>query len=170
MDSKEKQKLVTKARKLGADRFRKYRGCAQTTLFAVADTLDMNISEDVFKAVAPLSSFTGGCGAMCGSAVAFGLRYGKDLETYLEDPDLGVVRTLIYGIQSKLENKYSGFLCREICTHLYGRSYDFRKQEDVEAFNSRHDEVYSKCGEMVADVSGWIVEAILNQEHPELTP
>ena len=170
MDSKEKEKLIKKARKLGANRFRKYRGCAQTTLYAVADTLDMNISEDVFKAVAPLSSFTGGCGAMCGAAVAFGLRYGKDLESYLEDPGFGVIRTLIYGVQNKLEEKYSGFLCREIQTHLFGRSFDGRRPEDSEAMRSRYDEIYTKCGEMVEDVSGWVVEAILNEEYPELVP
>ena len=168
MDSKEKEKLINKARKLGASRFKQYTGCAQTTLYAVADTLDMKISEDVFKAVAPLSSFTGGCGAMCGAAVAFGLRYGKDLEDYLENPDIGTVYTLTHSIQSKLEDKYSGFLCREIQTHLYDRSFDGRKPEDNEAFMSRYDEIYSKCGEMIADVSGWVVESILNEEYPEL--
>jgi hypothetical protein len=169
MDSKEKEKLVNKARKLGASRFKQYTGCAQTTLYAVADTLDMKISEDVFKAVAPLSGFTGGCGAICGAGVVFGLRYGKNLEDYLENPDIGTVYSLIFGIQNKLEDKYSGFLCREIQTHLYGRSFDGRRPEDDEAFMSRYDEIYSKCGEMVADVSGWVVEAILNEEYPELT-
>ena len=167
MDSKEKEKLINKARELGASRFRQYTGCAQTTLYAVADTLDMSISEEVFKAVAPLSSFTGGCGAICGAAVAFGLRYGKNLEDYLENPDIGKVYNLVYGIQTKLEDKYSGFLCREIQTHLYGRSFDNRNPENLEAFMERYDEIYSECGKMLADVSGWVVESILNEEHPE---
>ena len=166
MDGIEKTELINKARELGTKRFKQYSGCAQTTLFAVADTLDMKISDDVFKAVAPLSSFTGGCGAMCGAAVAFGLRYGKDLESYLKEPDLGRVKTLTYGIQTKLEDKYSGFLCREIQNHLYGRSFDARRTEDAEAFMARYDEIYNKCGDMIADVSGWVVEAILNEEHP----
>jgi hypothetical protein len=126
----------------------------------------MKISEDVFKAVAPLSSFTGGCGAICGAAVAFGLRYGKSFEDYLENPDIGNVYSLVYGIQNKLEDKYSGFLCREIQTHLFGRSFDNRKPENMEAFMARYDEIYSKCGEMLADVSGWVVESILNIEYP----
>ena len=33
---------------------------------------------------------------------------------------------------------------------------------------ARYDEIYSKCGDMLADVSGWVVEAILDHEHPEL--
>jgi hypothetical protein len=167
MDSKEKEKLINKARERGASRFKLYHGCAQTTLYAIADTLEMKISEDVFKAVAPLSGATGGCGAMCGAAVIFGLRYGKDLETYLADPGLGIAKTHIYDIQTKLEEKYSGFLCREIQTHLYGICFDGRKPEDNEAFMSRYDEIYSKCGDMIAEVSGWVVEAVLNQEHPE---
>lgn len=168
MNSTEKDRLIEKARKLGSDYFRKYRGCAQTTLYAVADTLKMEISDDVFKAVAPLSGFTGGCGAMCGAAVIFGLRYGKDREAYLANPDLGIAKTHIFDIQSKLEEKYSGFLCREIQSQLYGRSFDLRKPEDMKAFGSRIDEIYTKCGEMIGDVAGWIVEAILEQEHPEI--
>ena len=167
MDSKEKEKLINKARNLGSSRFKQYTGCAQTTLYAVADTLDMKISEDVFKAVAPLSVFTGGCGAICGAAAAFGLKFGKTFEDYLESPDIGNVYSLVYSIRNKLEDKYSGFLCREIQTHLYGRSFDGRKPEDNEAFMARYDEIYSKCGEMLADVSGWVVESILNVEHPE---
>ncbi len=27
-----------------------------------------------------------------------------------------------------------------------------------------------KCGEKIADVSGWVVESILNEEHPETAP
>ena len=50
MDSKEKDKLINKARKLGAERFKKYTGCAQTKLYAIADTLDIPVLEDVFKA------------------------------------------------------------------------------------------------------------------------
>ena len=166
MNIEEKNRLIEKARRLGSERFKKYAGCSQTTLYAIADTLDMKISEDVFKAVAPLSGFTGGCGAMCGAAVIFGLRYGKDLETYLAEPDLGIAKKHIYDIQNKLEEKYSGFHCREIQTHLYGRFFDGRKPEDDEAFMSRYDEIYSKCGEMIADVSGWVVETILDHEHP----
>jgi hypothetical protein len=128
----------------------------------------MQITDDVFKAVAPLSSFTGGCGGICGAAVVFGLRYGKDKESLLENPDLGHVYNMVYGIQNKLEDKYSGFLCREIQTHLYGRSFDNRYPENVEAFMERYDEIYSKCGDMLADVSGWVVEAILDRDYPEL--
>ena len=91
MDRKEKEKLINKARELGASRFKQYTGCAQTTLYAVADTFNMKTSEDVFKAIAPLSGFTGGCGAICGAAVAFGLRYGKDKESFLENPDIDTV-------------------------------------------------------------------------------
>ena len=43
MDSKEKEKLINKARKLGAERFKKYSGCGQTTLYAIADTLRARI-------------------------------------------------------------------------------------------------------------------------------
>lgn len=167
MDRKRKQELINKARELGASRFKQYVGCAQTTMYAVANTLDMEISEDVFKVVAPLSSFTGGCGSICGAAAILGLRYGKNLEEYIKEPAFPVIKNQIYNIQNKLEEKYSGFLCREIQTHLYGRDFDNRYPENVEAFMERYDEIYSKCGDMLADVSGWVVESILEHEYPD---
>lgn len=44
----EKDRLIEKARKLGREYLQIYRGCAQTTLLAVADTLKMDISDDLF--------------------------------------------------------------------------------------------------------------------------
>ncbi|MBN2335245.1 hypothetical protein JXL21_06760 [Candidatus Bathyarchaeota archaeon] len=56
----EKQRLIQMARKRGEEYMYQYEGCAQTTMLAVADTLGIEISDDVFRTVAPLSSFTGG--------------------------------------------------------------------------------------------------------------
>ena len=107
---------------------------------------------------------------MCGAAAAFGLRFGKDRDTFIENPTLGEIIPLLLGIQDRFEDKYSGFLCWDIQNHLYGRSFDFRKPEDEEAFELMQDEVYAKCSGVTADAAGWVVEAILDKEHPELAP
>jgi hypothetical protein len=166
----EKNELINRARRLGEEYMFDYRGCAQTTLLAVADTLDMEITDDVFKTVAPLSSFTGGCGGMCGAAAAFGLRYCKTRDAFLEETGLGDIKDLLFEIQTRFEDKYTGYLCRDITRHLYGRSFDFRKPEDVEAFSSMYDTIYDTCSKVTADAAGWTVESILNREHTELTP
>lgn len=64
----EKDRLIEKARKLGREYMSVYSGCAQTTLLAVADTLNMEVSEDLFKAMIGLSSLSGGCGGICARA------------------------------------------------------------------------------------------------------
>ncbi|MBN2335244.1 C_GCAxxG_C_C family protein [Candidatus Bathyarchaeota archaeon] len=106
---------------------------------------------------------------MCGAAAVFGLRYCKDRESFSLEPGLGDIKELLFEIQTKFEDKYTGYLCRDITKHLYGRSYDFRKPEDVEAFTSIRDRVMSTCSKVTSDAAGWVVEAILNRENPEPT-
>ena len=47
----EKKELVEKARRLGREYLRKYGGCAPGTLMAVADTLDLRVGDELFKAM-----------------------------------------------------------------------------------------------------------------------
>lgn len=167
IDVKEKERLIDEARMLGKHYFQKYGTCAPTTVFAVCETLGMEVSDDVIKSVAPLSSFSGGCGGMCGAAVSLGLRFGKGLEEFKENHKLGGIIPLLHGVQSKFEDKYSSFLCKDIQSKLYGRSFDYRYSEDVKAYQSMIEEVKDKCSEVTSDAAGWAVETILNTEHPE---
>ena len=164
----EKTHLINKARNLAAETFSTWLGCAQTTLLAVAETLEMEVTDDVFNAVIPLSSFSGGCGGICGGAAAFGLRYGKGKEAFLKDPALGEMIDLMLRFQDRFDEKYTGFLCRDIQRNLYGESYDFRIPEERAAFDKNVDHIYDTCAGVVADSAGWVVEAILEKEHPEL--
>lgn len=166
IQGKDRAELIQEARTRGGDYLRKYIGCSQATLLAVSDTLGMEVTDEMFNAVAPLSSFTGGCGGMCGAAVAFGVRFGKGKEKYLKSRGLGNLIPLLLGIQDRFEEKYSGYLCRDIQNTLYDRSFDFRVPGDREAFNVIEEEVYDKCSGVTADAAGWVVEAILDREHP----
>ena len=76
----EKNMLIEEARKLGYEYLSIYRGCAQTTLLAVADTLNMEVSDDLFTALIGLSSLSGGCGGIYGATAAIGLRFGEPRE------------------------------------------------------------------------------------------
>ena len=163
----EKDRLIEKARKLGREYMSVYSGCAQTTLLAVADTLNMEVSEDLFKAMIGLSSLSGGCGGICGATAAISLRYGVPREDFERDSEMsGLVYTPILNkvkiVRNKMSEKYGGFLCCDIQRKLFGRSYDLTVPEEREAF--RKEPVSEKCPQVTEDAAGWTVEVILNME------
>lgn len=163
----EKDRLIEKARKLGREYMHVYRGCAQTTLLAVADTLNMDVSDDLFKIMIGLTGRTGGCGGICGATAAIGLRYGIGREDFVGDPEAGELATVRVNramkvVRDRLAEKYGGYLCRDIQRTLFGRSYDFIDPEMREAF--RKEPVYEECPQVTEDAAGWTVEAILDME------
>ena len=106
--------LVDKARKLGYKYLFKYKECAPTTLLAVSDTLDMEVSEDTFKASLGLSGYSGGCGRMCGGSAAAELYFGKGKDEFSANPDSSKIRNAAYYIQNKFVETYGSFLCDDI--------------------------------------------------------
>ena len=162
----EKRRLIEKARKLGLEYMPVYRGCAQTTLLAVADTLELEVSDDLFKAMIGLSSLSGGCGGICGAIAAIGLRYGVPREDH-ESPETGrrvynkILNTMKI-VRNKMGEKYGGYLCCDIQRSLFGRSFDLTVPEEREAFGK--EPVYERCPRVTEDVAGWTVEAILDME------
>lgn len=163
----EKEKLIERARKLGLEYIHEYRGCAQTTLLAVADTLGMDVPEELFQAMIGLSGRTGGCGGICGATAAIGLRYGIDRENFVKDPEMrGQVTSKINDtmkvVRDRMSEKYGGYLCLDIQKTLYGRSYDFVVPEEMEAFSK--EPVYERCQHVTEDAAGWTVKAILDME------
>lgn len=162
-----KGRLTEKARKLGREHMSIYRGCAQTTLLAIADTLNMDISEDLYKAMIGLSSLSGGCGGICGATAAISLRYGVPRGDFESDSEASrLVYTKILNtvkiVRDKMSEKYGGFLCCDIQRELFGRPYDLTVPEERDAFSE--EPVYEKCPHVTEDAAGWTVEAILDTE------
>jgi hypothetical protein len=158
--------LIEKARKLGLEYMPVYRGCAQTTLLAVADTLNMAVSDDLFKAMIGLSSLSGGCGGICGATAAISLRYGVPREDY-ENPETGrevynKILNTVKIVRNKMSEKYGGYLCYDIQGSLFGRSFDLMVPEEREAFSK--EPVYERCPQVTEDAAGWTVEAILDMK------
>ena len=85
----EKKELVEKARRLGREYLLKYGGCAPGTLMAVAHTLNLEVADEVFKAMTGFSRLAGVCGNVCGGIAAMGLTYGVGLEDFVKNPETG---------------------------------------------------------------------------------
>ena len=163
----EKRKLIEKARRRGREYLHKYHGCAPTTLLAVADTLNMNVSDDLFKAIIGFTSLSGGCGGICGAAAAISLRYGLNREYYLLNPETRnrvwtkIIQTVKI-VQDRFVETYGGYLCQDIQEKLFGRPFDLTIPEEREALGN--EQPIERCAQVTENAAGWTIEAILEME------
>ena len=158
----EKKELVEKARRLGKGYLRKYGGCAPGTLMAVAHTLNLEVSDEVFKAMMGFSSFAGVCGNVCGGIAEMGLRYGVGLEDFVKNPEIGFssfakLMTAAKVLREKFVKEYGGYLCDEVQTKLFGKCVMPTSPEELETF-------YEKCGSATENAAGWTVATILEMD------
>jgi len=170
----EKKELVEKARRLGREYLLKYGGCAPGTLMAVAHTLNLEVSDEVFKAMMGFSSLAGVCGNVCGGIAAMGLRYGVGLEDFVKNPEIGFLSfgklmTTAKVLREKFVEEYGGYLCDDVQTKLFGRCNIFpNSSEELEAFMKMDpkelETFYEKCGSATENAAGWTVAAILEMD------
>ena len=128
----------------------------------------MPVSNEMFRMTAGLSSVTGGCGGICGSAAAVGLRFGSDRESFQgSNPPTKASLTpqilqAVKQVRDRFAETYGGYLCRDIQARLFGRTFDATNPEDMAAF--RRLDGSSVCRHVTANAAGWAVEAILAAE------
>ncbi len=169
----EKKELVEKARRLGRQYLRKYGGCAPGTLMAVADTLNLSVGDQLFKAMTGFSSFAGVCGNVCGGIAAMGLRYGVGLDGFVKNPERGSLSfaklmTVTKALREKFADEYGGYLCNEVQTKLFGKCVMPTSPEELETFSRMDPEklrvFYEKCSSVTENAAGWTVGIILETD------
>jgi len=169
----ENKELIEKARRLGREYLLKYGGCAPGTLMAVAHTLDLEVSDEVFKAMMGFSSFAGVCGNLCGGIAAIGLRYGVAIEEFVKNPEIGSLSfaklmTAAKVLREKFVKEYGGYLCDEVQTKLFGKCVMPTSPKELEAFSKMDPEelkgFYEKCGSVTENAAGWTVATILEMD------
>ncbi len=170
----ENKELVEKARRLGREYLRKYGGCAPGTLLAVADTLNLAVSDDVFKAMTGFSSFAGVCGNVCGGIAAMGLRYGVGREDFVKKPEIGFfsftkIMTTTKVLREKFVEEYGSYLCDDIQTKLFGKCVMPTSPEELETFSKMDpkelETFYEKCSSVTENAAGWTVAVILEMDN-----
>lgn len=135
---------------------------AESTLLAVTQTLDMPLNDDVFKAVIGLSSYSGGCGGLCGVIADLGLRFGIDPTAYRENPDTTPIRKAVKQFRDKFVSEYGGYLCCDIQTKFFGRCYDSFDPKDMEQFMELNPT--ETCKKVTKNATEWAVEVIFETE------
>jgi len=151
----------------------KYGGCAPATLMAVVHTLNLKVSDELYKAIQGFSGQAEVCGNVAGGIAAIGLKYGLVQEDLVE-PELGFssfakIIDASRLLRGKFTEEYDGCLCDEVQTKLYGRCYIFpQTSEGLVAFIQRDpkeiEEFSDKCSSVTENTAGWTVSAILEMD------
>ncbi len=171
MNNSTNSELAEKAYTLGFEYEKTYKGCAQCTIAALQDALDIRNPETdaIFKAATGLAGggarqTDGNCGAYAGGAMIIGYLIGRERDDFGDSKD---VRFKTFDLVKKLHQKFidefGTVTCREIHTRIMGRPFyiedpdEFQKFEDAGA----HD---SKCTDVVGQASRWAAEIIAESE------
>ena len=115
---------------------RVYQGCSRAVLYALQTHLNLGTRE-VLIASAPLSGGVARmgetCGALLGGIMAIGLRFGS--ENLGNRTAYDKTMEASYKMYTKFKKKMGSTICLEIQKRLFGRSFDFKNDEESEEWH-----------------------------------
>ncbi len=161
-----KIKLIEKAYKYGFEYEKTYKGCSQSVIAAIQDTLGIR-DDSVFKAGTGLAAGggltgIGVCGGYVGGVMVLSQLCGRE-RMKLEDPER--IRFESYDLAKKLIDEFirefGTIICRDIQTLKFGRPYYIKDPEDFNKFEKaggHHD----KCTDVVGKAAQMAVRLILD--------
>lgn len=167
----DKQAILNKAYQSGFEGERNVRGCAQCTIAAVQDALNVR-NDFVYKAGSGLAGGAGECtdglcGGYSGGIMSMSMFFGRTREeeaTRKGRKDKYVSFRMASALHDKLMEKYGSVICAGIQKKIFGRSYDLRDEEQKQQFREAGaHELDDKCCAVVGDGARWATELILNE-------
>jgi len=128
---------LEKAFELGKHYEKTCTGCAQSTVAALLEVLEMK-DESAFRAASGLAdglglTGDGACGGLTGGALVIGLLFGRTSQDF-QDP-FAAMRSydLVKRLHEDFMGRYGTCRCHDIQKKLIGRSFNLRSSEDIEA-------------------------------------
>ena len=148
-----------------------YRGCSQCLIKSFLTVVNQTgeKAEFLFKAASLLAGGVAGCndgacGAYSGAMMIISTIVGRELH------DLDDVNAIIDGRGNEIGRKlrdnfietYGSVICSNIHKKIFGRTFDFMKEEDTEALEAAgaHTE---KCTVVVGMTNAWLCEELYDQ-------
>jgi len=131
--------LIEKAYNLGYEYEKEYRGCAQCTIAAVQDTLNIK-NDQVFKSASGLGA---GCGLLCdgicggysGGIMVMSTLFGRRREYFENDEEeKRCAFRMAVSLHEKFIEKYGTVTCCEIHKKIFGRTYNLLDPEEKDQF------------------------------------
>ncbi len=162
------KELAEKAYSLGWEYQKTYRGCSQTLLAALQDTLGLR-NDDLFKAATGLSggggvSIDGSCGAYAGAILFMSSIVGRERHDFADAPRIRFQSfELARKLHDKFVHKYGAIICRDIHRKLVGRGYYLGDPDEMKKFDDvgGHETV---APGVVANAARWTVEILAEKD------
>lgn len=161
------EEYMKKAYDLGFRYEKDYHGCAQSTIAAVQDSLDIR-NDFVFKAASGIAGGGGGvgdgvCGGYSGGAMILSAFFGRRRNRFdCDDEYKQCSGDLVKTLHDKYIEQYGSVICRDIQTKIFGRSYNLRDPEEIKLFEEDGAHI-DKCTVVVGNASSWAIEILLNE-------
>jgi C_GCAxxG_C_C family probable redox protein len=165
----DKQQVLEKAYKNGFEGERNVRGCAQCAIAAVQDATEIR-NDFVYKSASGLAGGAGECtdglcGGYSGGIIAMSMFFGRTREeeaTRKGRKDKYVSFRMAAALHDKFMEKYGTVICADIHKKIFGRSFDLRDDEQMQAFrDAGAHERENGCSAVVGDGARWAAELIL---------
>jgi hypothetical protein len=163
---KTKEEIMKKAEELGVEYEAIYKGCAQTTFYAVTDALRWGglelipeeLQDKMYAGICLLTAGNcmtgeGTCGAVVGSTMASGLAYGQSSD--MKNPAVAdrVGAQVRDYLMTKFYEEYGSILCKDVMRKYFGKAWDLTSREMTEEFLSITDGcVIRKTAKMIAGI------------------
>lgn len=160
---KSKQQIIDKAFDLGKRYEEKCTGCAQTTIAAIFEVLNI-WNEDVFKAASGLAdglglTGDGSCGALVGASMVIGYLFGREKKDFQDIRKPMKSYSLVKQLHDEYIKKYGACRCYDVQEKGLGRTYNLWDPMEMKvAFKSGMMEY---CSTVVGTVAQIATEIIL---------
>lgn len=160
------EKLLEKAYKMAEENEITCTGCAQTTIAAILDVLEIK-SDDAFKAASGLADGVGltgdgSCGALVGGAMALGLVFGRERKDF-KDPMASMKSYMLSkNLHSDFIQRYGSCRCYDIQTKLMGRTFNLYDKNEVKEATELG--MMAHCSKVVGNSARKTVEIILKEK------
>jgi C_GCAxxG_C_C family probable redox protein len=155
--------LCEKAFDLGVNYEKTCTGCAQSTVAALLETLQIE-DESIFRSASGLADGLGltgdsACGGLTGGAMIIGLLFGRTSRNF-QDP-FAALRSydLVKLLHEDFIARYGTCRCYDIQKKLMGRSFNLRSPEDIEAALAAN--MQEHCATVVGNAASAALKIIL---------
>lgn len=168
MDSK-REELEKKAYNLGVKYEKECTGCAQTTLAAVFDTLDIE-NDNVFKSASGLAdglglTGDGSCGALVSGSLALGYLFGRERQDLPDMMKPMKSYLLVKKLHDEFVGNYGCCRCADLQKSLMGRTFNLL---DPNEFKEAMDfGMMDHCSQVVGTAAQMTTRIILEERGKE---
>jgi C_GCAxxG_C_C family probable redox protein len=126
-------------------------GCGQSALGAILEAVGKP-NEEVFRAASGLAdglglSTKGTCGALLGAAMAIGLFFGRGYDKFHDPMAAMDSYDLVLEVVEEFEKRVGAIKCGDIQTSFFGRTFNLRRPEELEAALAAG--LHPRCAEVV---------------------